>query len=353
MKNTLKLFLISLAFFLPLISFAAIENISNAGFVPGPIWFSKYPVFVNDKVKIYTALYNNSQYNISGELHFLNNGKFIGSTNFEMPANSGAVDVWIDWVAEKGDIEIGADIKNVSIVNSQEEVVKDVAFKDTQIAKSKIFVDFDNDNDGIGNIADEDDDNDGKSDLSEIAEGTNPFEADQPVLATVTEEKIITEEKNEKDPNILDKLDSSVMGFLNKVTKNKVDEYVDALSSSQIKKLETKRNELKGEISDTIYNSLDNLVKLETVKSTSTATSTLDNLNSPEFRIKSEYLPKDLNKEEVKGKISIFFKNLFSKIYLFIVNVLIFFLSHPVFLFLLIFFIIYILIKKIIKFFIG
>jgi len=226
MKNFLKIYIFAFAFFLPLTSFAAIENISNAGFVPGPIWFSKYPVFVNDKVKIYTALYNNSQYNISGELHFLNNEKIIGSTNFEMPANSGAVDVWIDWVAEKGNIEIGAEIKNVSIINSQEEVVQGVDFTNTKIAKSKIFVDFDNDKDGIGNIADEDDDNDGKKDLAEIAEGTNPFEADQVISSSTPDEKIIIKNATEKDQNILDKIDDSVMGFLNKITKNKVDEYV-------------------------------------------------------------------------------------------------------------------------------
>ncbi|MDA3839625.1 MAG: hypothetical protein PF572_00915 [Patescibacteria group bacterium] len=353
MKNILKIFIISFILFSPFAIFAAIENIDNAGFVPGPIWFSKYPVFVDDEVKIYTALYNNSQYNISGELHFFNNEGFIGDTGFEMPANSGAHNVWIDWVAEKGEIEVGAEIKNVSIINSIENIVADIDFKETQIAKSKIFIDFDNDKDGIGNIADDDDDNDGKNDLAEIAEGTNPFEHDQIISTTTPNEDVESEIQIVEEKGFLDKIDDSVMGFLNKITQNKVDGLVDSLSISQIEKLETKKGELEEKITDTLYNSLDNIVQLKTVKSTSTASSTEIAPNPPDLTITSEYLPKDLNEAKVKNKISVFFKNLFSKTYLLIVNVLIFFLSHTIFLFLLIFFIVYLVIRKIFKFFVG
>ena len=341
MKNIFKILIISLVLLSPFVVLAAIENIDNAGFVPGPIWFSKYPVFVDDEVRIYTALYNNSQYNISGELHFYNNVNLIGSTDFEMLAGSGAMDVWIDWVAEKGDIEIGVEIKNVSIMNSNEEAISDIDFKDTQIASSKIFVDFDNDKDGVGNIDDDDDDNDGVSDLEEIAEGTNPFVVDHVISTSSLEKETDINSVEEEKKSVFDKFDDSVMGFLNKVSKNKVDQFVDTFSGTQVEKLEIKKDELEKKINYTLYDSLDNIVQLKTTNSTSTA----DTLNTPDLAITSEYLPKDLDRTKVKSKINIFFKNSFSKIYLLIVNILIFFLNHAFFLFLLIFFIIYLAIR--------
>ena len=152
---------------------------------------------------------------------------------------------------------------------------------------------------------------------------------------------------------IMDKLDDSVMGFLNKITKNKVDEFVDGFSVGQVEKLELKKEELKDKINYTLYDSLDNIVKLQTLKSTSTSSSTSSELNTPDVITSSEYLPEDLDRSKVKSKINVFFQNSFSKAYLFIVNALIFFLSHTFFLFLLLFFIIYLSIKKVIRFFVG
>jgi len=349
MIKKLKILIIAIFFFTPFFVFGAIENIDNAGFVPGPIWFSKYPVFVDDEVRIYTALYNNSDYDISGELHFLNNEEFIGKTNFEMPASSGALDVWIDWTAVKGNIEVSAEIKNVLIVNSEKEAVSDIDFKEGQIAKSEIFIDYDNDNDGIGNIEDDDDDNDGVDDLTEIAEGSNPFEVDH-IISTSSDETRNNKDNLEKNDNgIIDKIDDSVMNFLNKVTKNKIDKYVDGFSEKQVEKLKLKQGALEDKINYTFYESLDNITKLKTIKSTTT----IDTQNPSDLIVSSEYLPSDLNRAKVKSKISTFFSNSISKVYLFFVNALIFFLSHPFFLFLLIFFIVYLSIRKIIRFFIG
>ncbi len=348
MKNIFRILVISIVIFFPFAVFATIENIDNAGFVPGPIWFSKYPVFVDDEVRIYTALYNNSQYNISGELHFFNNENLIGNTDFEMLAGSGATDVWIDWVALKGDIEIGAEIKNVSIINSQKEAVSDIDFKDTQIAKSKIFIDFDNDGDGIGNIADDDDDNDGVNDLTEIAEGTNPFEVDHEISTSSPADEAVSIEKESEKAGFLDKVDDSVMGFLNKITQNKIDEFVDNFSESQVIKLESRKEDIKNRISENFENSISNIVKLDTIKSSSTASNTEKNLETVQSAN-----PKEIEDIEIKNKISLFFKNFFSKSYLFIVNAMIFLLNHTFFLFLFIFFLIYLSIKKVIRFFVG
>ena len=349
MIKKLKVLITILFIFTPFFVFGAIENIDNAGFVPGPIWFSKYPVFVDDEVRIYTALYNNSNYDISGELHFLNNQEFIGKIDFEMPASSGALDVWIDWTAVRGNIEVSAEIKNVLIVNSEKEEVSDIDFKEGQIAKSEIFIDYDNDNDGIGNIEDNDDDNDGVDDLTEIAEGSNPFEVDHIISTSSDKTENDNDDLKKEDIGIIDKIDDSVMEFLNKITKNKIDKYVDGFSESQVKNLKLKQGALEDKINYTFYESLDNITKLKTTKSTTT----VDTQNTPDVITSSEYLPRDLDRAKVKSKISTFFSNTYSKVYLFLVNTLIFFLSHPFFLFLLIFFIVYLSIRKIIRFFIG
>lgn len=343
MRNYFKTALILILLFFPILLMATIENIDDAGFVPGPIWFSKYPVFVGDKVKIYTALYNNSDYKISGEIYFLNNKNEIGVVNFEMMANSGAKNISIDWIASQGEIEIEAEIKNVKIADGQEVIVPNVDFENKQIAKNTIFVDFDNDKDGIGNIADSDDDNDGKNDLAEIAEGTNPFEADQKISSSSPEEELFKENEDSDEQTVLDKIDDSVMGFLNKITKNKIDEYIDNLGQEQVQKLEIKKEELEGRLEMTVEN---NLNKISTQKSTTTNVS-----ETPEANMVSSR-PRSAENTEIKNNISHFFQTFFSKIYLYAITGLIFLLNHPVFLFLVLFFIVYFLIRKLIRFFI-
>lgn len=334
MVMKIKIFLLLLLIFFSNPASAAIENIENAGFVPGPIWFSKYPVFVDDEVKIFTALYNNSQYNISAELHFFNNEKQIGKTNIELPAGSGTQDVSIEWVAEKGDIEISAEIKNVSAVNSQDEVVEQIDFSDTQVAKSKVFIDSDNDEDGIGNVDDDDDDNDGVSDLDEIAEGSDPFMVDH-VISTSSDKSNEIELSNDQTvEKMSDKLDQSVVGFLNKVTNNKIDQIVDSIGGEKIDYLSEKKEEIENRLGTSGQ-------KLDTIKSQQ---SVLDG---------QEHSPRELKELEAKSKMSIFFSNILPKAYLFFLSILIFLLKHPFFLFIAIFFLIFIVIKRIFKFYTG
>jgi len=339
MKNKFKILFFGFLIFFPLALFAAMENIDNAGFVPGPIWFSKYPVFVGDEVKIYTALYNNSEYGISGDLYFYNNNKEIGKANFKMPANSGAKDVWIEWIALKGDVEISAEMKNVLIMDFQEKKNNNIGFQNAQIAKSKIFIDFDNDKDGIGNIKDNDDDNDGVSDLTEIAEGTNPFEADHKISTSTSQEELV-EKKEEK--TFADKIDQSIMGFLGKITKNKLDNFVDNLSNVQAEKILSKKTQLE-ETHDT-----NKSFRLDTIKSSFSSKNSVVNRATS-----SSVSPLENKNQEIKNGIIQSTKDFFSKIFIYILGFLIFLLKHPTFLFLFIFFLIYLAIKKLVRFFVD
>lgn len=327
MKKIIIIFVLVLFSFFAKTEIGKTEDITQAGFTPAPIWFSKYPVFVDDEVKVYTSLYNNSDYDISGEVYFFNNDKLIGKSNFDMPSKSGDSDVWINWIAEQGDMVIGAEIKSLAIRDSEGNLVFDINFLDNELIKNKIKVDFKKE---------------GEENLSE----------DENVEA-ITEKDVSNEENEENeenmesvdDKNIIDKIDDSVMDFLNKITKNKIDETFDVLSEEQINKLEIKKEDLKNKISSSLKESA---VKLDTIK---TSTSTRDNRDSVESD-ENDSSP-TLEKSETKEKINNFFKDFFYKSYLFLISILIFFLNHKVFLFLLIFFIIYIMIKKLIRFFID
>ncbi len=327
MKKILIIFVLVLFTFFTKTETGKTEDLTQAGFTPAPIWFSKYPVFVDDKIKVYTSLYNNSDYDISGEVYFFNNEDFIGKSDFNMTAKSGDSDVWINWTAEQGDIVIGAEIKSLIIKDSEGNIVFDINLRDNELIKNKIKIDYKKES---------------EEDLSE----------NENVEAT-TENESSSEENKEKseetkngaeEKNIIDKIDESVMDFLNKITKNKIDETFDILSEEQVSKLEIKKEDLKNKISSSPKESA---VKLDTIK---TSTSTRDN-NSVESN-KDESL-QSIEKSEAKERVNNFFKDFFYKSYLFLISVLIFFLNHKVFLFLLIFLIVYIMIKKLIRFFID
>ena len=53
-----------LSFFAPLFAFAS--AISNAGFIPSPLWFSRDTFFAGETVRVYTIVYNGSEADIRG-----------------------------------------------------------------------------------------------------------------------------------------------------------------------------------------------------------------------------------------------------------------------------------------------
>ena len=109
-----KLFLI-LLFSLYGAPYALASNlsVSNAGFVPSNIWYSKEPFYAGEKIRVYTIIFNGSAYDLSGKVEFFDNGTSMGKTNFSLAKGGRVQDLWIDWSAKEGSHVIAARLVNV------------------------------------------------------------------------------------------------------------------------------------------------------------------------------------------------------------------------------------------------
>lgn len=145
----------------------------NAGFVQG-IWYSSEPIFEGVPTRIYVAVRNNTEHDLTGTVRFMDNGKRIGSS--EISALSGRlVEAWIDWTPTYGEHNITTTVSDATlhIIGGETELldVAGIAAEDT------FSVDTDTDKDGVGNTTDTDDDNDGVLDITEKERGSNPLVA--------------------------------------------------------------------------------------------------------------------------------------------------------------------------------
>ncbi len=143
----------------------------NAGFVQG-IWFSEPTVFVGDTVRVYVALRNNTDHDLTGTIRFDDAGTRIGNSYVSaLPGR--LVEGWVDWTPTYGEHKITATLTDISIhevgKSPEQTQVADM------IAEHNIDVDLDTDNDGIGNKIDTDDDSDGISDNDEVKNNTDPL----------------------------------------------------------------------------------------------------------------------------------------------------------------------------------
>ena len=161
---------------------ASAEDQLNAGVVRG-IWYSKFPFFAGETVRIYTAIQNNSGFDVKGKVQFLRNGESLEETPFSA-LKGGLVQVWADWEATEGTSNISA-----RIVEAIPPVPNSFA-----TAQHEVFVDMDTDNDNLGNLQDLDDDNDGLTDEKELVLGTDPLNPDTDLDGIKDSEDIIEEE---------------------------------------------------------------------------------------------------------------------------------------------------------------
>jgi hypothetical protein len=170
-----KIFIIFLFSFL-IFNFvsAELKTFKNLGFAQNGIWYSKDPFFADDRVRIYTAIFNSSVFDLSGVVEFYDNGKPIDKALFSVGGGGRIKDVWINWTAVGGQHKISAKIIEAKIqaTDGKEELI---FLENSQTGVSERFIDIDTDKDGIGNIADNDDDDDGAGDAIEIKEGTDPL----------------------------------------------------------------------------------------------------------------------------------------------------------------------------------
>ncbi len=82
----------------------------NAGFISG-IWYSKNSFFIGDKIRIYSAMRNNSGYDIIGTINFYDGQSVIGSSDFSV-VDGQLIERWTDWTVTPGTHNIYAKIVN-------------------------------------------------------------------------------------------------------------------------------------------------------------------------------------------------------------------------------------------------
>ncbi len=145
-------------------SFVLAQDV-NAGFVSG-IWYSKFPFFSGENIKIYSAVQNHSGSSISGKVFLYDFNDLIGGTNFFVDDGE-LVDIGIDWIAIQGNHSFRLEITGA-----------DGGLISNSLMGREVFVDLDTDNDEIGNREDPDDDNDGLSDEIEQLNGLDPLNID-------------------------------------------------------------------------------------------------------------------------------------------------------------------------------
>jgi hypothetical protein len=193
-----KIILIAIFLLVPLISVA--QDTANAGFVSG-LWYSKTPFFAGEEVRIYSAIQNQSGFDIKGKIQFLDNGELIGESGFSV-INGRLIERWVDWKVNEGNHKISVQIVEVkrSEVGGNEVAINLIS---SSPIVDEQFADVDTDGDRIGNMADSDDDNDGITDNTEKELGTNPLIAD--TTEDLPEEKPKDDSKLEESKEIAEK----------------------------------------------------------------------------------------------------------------------------------------------------
>ncbi len=221
----------------------------NAGFVEG-LWYSDEKIFVNQTTRIYIALRNNTDSDLTGVVYFKDDNETIATKNIS--AISGRlIEAWADWNPTYGAHTITATLNNVRLnkVGEQPEIVTVT----NGVSENSIFVDNDTDNDGIGNEEDTDDDNDGTSDKEEVDVGRDPLIPDEPEVEKAVEEIETSEENSSSTSNISKEgleqyfeggtLDSLLSNITKKVVSSKksLDNYRTKRSETNTENKQTKQ----------------------------------------------------------------------------------------------------------------
>ncbi|MEI6280697.1 MAG: hypothetical protein WCP17_01715 [bacterium] len=107
---------------------------TNAGFIPGNIWYSIDPFEEGDKIKIYTVVFNPDPRELYGTVIFFDNTVFLGKKDFIVSAK-GVRDVSLDWVATPGIHSIFGKIENAKFLISKDKY-EDVYLAENETNKS-------------------------------------------------------------------------------------------------------------------------------------------------------------------------------------------------------------------------
>jgi hypothetical protein len=115
-KKNIKIVLLLIFCLFPLCKIAA--QTFKAGFIPGDIWYSKDPFMENDKIEIYSFIFNPDDRELSGAVVFFDNNVYLGKKNFILPSKT-AKDVYINWTVTVGDHNIFAKIEDAKFLISE------------------------------------------------------------------------------------------------------------------------------------------------------------------------------------------------------------------------------------------
>jgi hypothetical protein len=158
------------------------------------IWFSTDTLVSGEEVRVYAAVDNRGDEDISGYVYFYHGATPIGPSQVVSTVVGGENDqVWIDFEIPYGDFNIRAEIKGTSpadenpdndlaittlfhpIVDDDGDAVEDGEDNCPSVANAD---QLDTDNDGLGDACDDDDDNDSLTDDVEQGIGTDPLDID-------------------------------------------------------------------------------------------------------------------------------------------------------------------------------
>lgn len=95
---------------------ADVQAVTNSGFIPGQIWYSKEVLVEGETVNIHTAVWNGEKTQISAKVEFYDKNVILGSREVVL-ASLELKDVFIPWKVTVGDHVISA-----KIVSSQQVV---------------------------------------------------------------------------------------------------------------------------------------------------------------------------------------------------------------------------------------
>lgn len=137
MRKQTTIFWFSLLIFLAGLPVLAKAAGLNAGFVNG-IWYSALPLQGGEEVRIYTAVQNQSEFDIIGKVQFFDGETLIGQSDFSVP-NGSLGQSWVDWKVTAGTHQIRAKIVDAKKCEIGKEPVaidfESSSFIDVQYAK--------------------------------------------------------------------------------------------------------------------------------------------------------------------------------------------------------------------------
>lgn len=122
--------------------YAADVSVKNTGFITSGIWYSKESFYAGETVRVYTAIFNGSAYELSGSVELLDNDTLVGKTTFSLLASGQVHDVSIPWHATVGKHIMTARIADASI-SMRGGPKTAIALENAQAGKSDLTIEED------------------------------------------------------------------------------------------------------------------------------------------------------------------------------------------------------------------